>query len=360
MQIEIYSIKGFTGSALRDRLEHALLEHQIEGEINEINRVEQFVRAGIHSVPAIRVGERIFLHSPKAKIEETIDQVLDFIVHGSPPSILVPIDFSTESLHALEYAAIMAETLQLGLTLTHIHLPVYDPVSGGACDVLLQKENTMMLHELADQIRQDFRQRAIGLSVNVHLESGDPTSNLIQLSASEQYKLIVMATKGKDTAIRRLFSNIAAKVGRHSHKPVMIIPPQSEHIFPARWLIGFDQAFLEKGTLEDIREFYRKEVTSMVFTHINTPKKPIDENLMEKFCQQISSFADNKFEIKCEVVNPMGEPLDEIILQKAKAEHSDLIVLFSQQRSFIESLQHSSVIRKVIQQPPMPVLIFPL
>lgn len=205
MQIDIYSIKGFTGSSLRDQLEHALSARQIEVEVTEINSVEQFVRAGIHSVPAIRVGDRIFLHSANTKIEETVQQVMDFIEHGSPPSILVPIDFSPESLHALQYATMMAEVLQLGLTLTHIHLPIYDPVSGGACDVLLQKENTTQLHDLADQIRQDFRSRDIDLQVDVHLESGDPTSNLIQLSSSEQYKLIIMATKGKDTAFRRLF-----------------------------------------------------------------------------------------------------------------------------------------------------------
>jgi len=360
MQIEIYSIRGFTGSALRDSLEHALLDHHIESDITEINSVEQFVRASIHSVPAIRVGDRIFLHSPHAKIEETVSQVVDFLVNGSPPSILVPIDFSTESLHALQYATMMAESLQLGMTLTHIHLPIYDPVSGGACDVLVQKENTSQLHDLADQIRHDFRERNINLSVDVHLESGDPTTNLIQLSSSEQYMLIIMATKGKDNAFRRLFSTITAKVGRNSHKPVMIIPPQSEIIFPARWLIGFDQAFLEKGKLDEIHGFYRKEVTSMVYTHITNSRRPIDENLLKDFRQQITNFPDKQCEIKCEIVNPMGEPLDEVILQKAKAEHADLIVLFSQQRSFIESLQHSSLIRRVIQQPPLPVLIFPL
>jgi nucleotide-binding universal stress UspA family protein len=360
MQIEIYSIKGFTGSALRDRLSHALIEQRIESEITEINSVEQFVRAGIHSVPAIRVGERIFLHSPNAKIEETIGQVMDFIVKGSPPSILVPIDFSPESLHALQYAATMAEALQLGLTLTHIHLPIYDPVSGGACDVLLQKENTSQLHDLADQLRQDFRQREILLPVDIHLESGDPSTNLIQLSSSEQYKLIVMATKGKDTAFRRLFSTITAHVGRHSHKPVMIVPPQSELKFPTQWLIGFDHALLEKASMDQIWDFHREQVKTMLFTHITNPRKPIDENLLLQFCQKIKGFTDQKTEMKCETIQPLGDPVDEILLQKAKTEHADLMVLFSQQRSFIESLQHSSVIRKVIQQPPLPVLIIPL
>jgi len=360
MQIEIYSIKGFTGSALRDKLEHALLEHQIESEINEINSVAQFVRAGIHSVPAIRVGDRIFLHSPHAIIDETIGQVMDFIVNGSPPSILVPIDFSEESLHAVQYAAMMAESLQLGLTLTHIHLPIYDPVSGGACDVLLQKENTSQLHDLADQIRQDFRKREIDLTVDIHLESGDPTSNLIQLSSSEQYKLIIMATKGKDTAFRRLFSTITANVGRHSHKPVMIIPPQSEMEFPTRWLIGFDQAFLDKGALHRLSEFQSEQVKSMLFTHVSNPRKPIDEKLLQQFREEISQVQDKKTKMQCEIINPLGQPVDELLLRKAKSEYADLLVLFSQQRSFIESLQHSSVIRKVIQQPPLPVLIIPL
>jgi hypothetical protein len=88
MHIEIYSIKGFTGSALRDRLEHALSENQIDFKIDEINSVDEFVRAGIHSVPAIRVDERIFLHPQNGMIEETVRQVVDFVLKGSPPSIL--------------------------------------------------------------------------------------------------------------------------------------------------------------------------------------------------------------------------------------------------------------------------------
>jgi len=360
MDIEIYSIKGFTGSALKDQLERAMQEHHIQNEIIEINSVEKFVLTGIHSVPAIRVGERIFLHSPHSKIEETVSQVMDFLVNGSPSSILVPLDFSPESLHALNYAAAIAEVLQLGLTLTHIHLPIYDPVSGGACDVLLQKENTMLLHDLADQIRVDFRNRLVDLPVNVHFESGDPASNLIQLSSSEHYKLIIMATKGKDTAFRRMFSTITAQVGRHSHKPVMIIPPSGELTFPSRWLVGFDQAFLDKGSLESVWQFHRDKVRSIMFAHISHPKNPLDEKAREKFCQQVAQSSDKNSLIKCEVINPLGESVDEVLLQTAKSEQAELIILFSQHRSFMESLQHSSVIRKVIQQPPLPILIIPL
>jgi nucleotide-binding universal stress UspA family protein len=360
MHIEIYSIKGFTGSALRDKLEKALSESHIDYEIDEINSVDEFVRAGIHSVPAIRVEERIFLHPQNGVIEETVGQVVDFILKGSPPSILVPIDFSTESLHAVEYATMMAEALQLGLTLTHIHLPIYDPVSGGACDVLLQKENTSQLHDLADQIRRDFKNRSVGLQVDVHLESGDPTTNLIQLSMSEHFRLILMATKGKDTTFRRVFSTITARVGRHSHKPVLIVPPGSELRYPANWLVGFDQAFIDKGSLELLQEFNNDEVQSMTFTHVNPSKKGIPEEVLAKFCQSITASAGKKTKMKCESINAMGAPVDEVILEQAKAMHADLVVLFSQQRSFMESLQHSSVIRRVIHQPHLPVLIFPL
>jgi nucleotide-binding universal stress UspA family protein len=272
----------------------------------------------------------------------------------------VPIDFSPESLHAVEYATMMAEALQLGLTLTHIHLPVYDPVSGGACDVLLQKENTSQLHDLADQIRSDFKNRSVGLQVDVHFESGDPTTNLIQLSMSEHFRLILMATKGKDTTFRRVFSTITARVGRHSHKPVLIVPPESELQYPAHWLVGFDQAFLDKGSLDLLQEFDGDDVQSMTFTNVNTSRKGIPEEVLAKFCQKIINSTSKKTKMKCESIHAMGAPVDEVILEQAKAIHADLVVLFSQQRSFMESLQHSSVIRRVIYQPHLPVLIFPL
>ena len=360
MQIELYCIKGFTGSALKDRLEHALIEDHIESVINEVNSVDEFVRAGIYSVPAIRVGEKIFLHPQNGKIDETIDQVMDFIMKGSPPSILVPFDFSPESLHAVEYATMMAEALHLGLTLTHIHQPIYDPISGGASDVLLQKENAIQLHDLAEQIRKDFKNRSVDLQVEVHLESGDPASHLIQLSASEHYKLVIMATKGKDTAFRRLFTTMTARVGRHSNKPVLIVPPAGETVYPVKWLVGFDQAWVDLGPTKDIWEFHTDAVKSMLFTHVINMQKPLDEKVLKQFCQKITSGVGKATQLKCESIQPLGKSVDEVLLERAHAEHADLIVLFSQQRSFMESLQHSSVIRKVIQQPSVPVLIFPL
>lgn len=360
MQIELYCVKGFTGSALKDRLEHALIEDQIDSVINEVNSVDEFVRAGIYSVPAIRVGEKIFLHPQNGKIDETIDQVMEFINKGSSPSILVPVDFSPESLHAVEYATMMAEALQLGLTLTHIHFPVYDPISGGASDVLLQKENTLQLHSLADQVRRDFKSRSVNLQVEVHLESGDPTNNLIQLSMSEHFRLIIMATKGKDTAFRRLFSTITARVGRHSHKPVLIVPPAGEVSYPKNWLVGFDQTFVDKGSITLLEEFMREEVQGVRFLHVNASKKIMDEEVLSVFCNKIRASTDKKINLKCDSLTVLGPPVDEVLLQQAKERKADLIILFSQQRSFIESLQHSSVIRRVIHQPPLPVLIFPL
>jgi nucleotide-binding universal stress UspA family protein len=360
MHIEIYSIKGFTGNVLKDRLAHALIDSKIDCEIDEINSVDEFVRAGIHSVPAIRVEERIFLHPQNGRIDETVGQVMDFIIRGSAPSILVPIDFSPDSLHAVEYATMMAEALGFGLTLTHIHSPVYDPVSGGACDVLLQKENTLQLHELAKQVRQDFKSRSVELQVDVHLESGDPSTNLIQLSMSEHFKLIIMATKGKDTAFRRVFSSITARVGRHSHKPVLIVPPVSDMSYPKNWLVGFDQAFVDKGSFDLLLEFLKEKVQTIQFVHVNSSKSMMKEEELVKFCNRITSSTNQEIKLKCESVDALGLPVDEVMLQQAKEKEADLIILFSQQRSFMESLQHSSVIRRVIQQPHLPVLIFPL
>jgi nucleotide-binding universal stress UspA family protein len=149
MHIQLYSVKGFTGDALRDKLSRALAEQHIENEIIEINSVAQFVRDGIPSVPAIQIGRKVFLHNPHATLEETVDRVMEYIQKGQTPSILVPVDFSEESLHAVEFAAVVADGLEMDLTLTHIHVPIYDPVSGGACDVLWHQDQQAELNDLA-------------------------------------------------------------------------------------------------------------------------------------------------------------------------------------------------------------------
>ena len=81
MHIDIYSVKGTIGEALKDRLSRALAALHVENEIEEINSVERFVRDGIPSIPAIQIGQKVFLHGTSATVDETVSRVMEYVMY---------------------------------------------------------------------------------------------------------------------------------------------------------------------------------------------------------------------------------------------------------------------------------------
>ena len=361
MHIDIYSVKGTIGEALKDRLSRALAALHVENEIEEINSVERFVRDGIPSIPAIQIGQKVFLHGTSATVDETVSRVMEYVIKGQAPSILVPVDFSEESMHAVQFASVVAKSLNLDITLTHIHAPIYDPVTGGACDVLLEHEQQTALHDLAMKMTRENKEAGIPVSVDVHIESGDPATNLIQLSSSDQFEMIIMSTKGKSSFFRNFFGSISSRVSRHSHKPVMIIPPMAKVSFPNNWLVGFDEAFLESPLPEKMLEYHSKYNIGMDFTHVHHGRYAIESKLLDTFINRIHYFPNGQAPLGYTIIDDQpNQPVEEVLLRKLKQDKCDLLVLFSQDRTFIESIQHSSVIRKALVQTDIPVLVFPI
>jgi hypothetical protein len=82
MKIELYSVRGFTGSALKSKLEQLIIAHHLPYTIIEINLVDQFIKAGLASVPAFRIGNKVIQHPQDGDVDETIAQVMDYILTG--------------------------------------------------------------------------------------------------------------------------------------------------------------------------------------------------------------------------------------------------------------------------------------
>ena len=356
MHITIFSVKGFTGEALREKLEARLLHHHIVYELTEVHHVDRFIQEGLHSVPAIEIDSRIFIHPHDGSLDETVEQVMEYVLTEKLKSVLVPIDFSAESLHALKYACMMAEHNRLGLTLVHIHQPVYDPVSAGALDVQLHQETLRQLEELVRQIEADNESRGIYMPVHFHLEVGEASSSLIQMSHHDRFEMIVMSTRNADNFFRRLFGTISSKVSRHSHIPVLVIPPEADITFPAKMVVGFTEELLMDGSLDFILTFGGNH--QVIFDFVNVTDDP-------KSFLQLKSRLDEKLQPHRDVltgyhvrsVHKKERPVHEVLFHYTQEVRAGLMVLISHHRGFLETLVHSSVTEKVLRHPSTPVMI---
>lgn len=356
MDIKLYSVRGFISNALKLKLQEELALHHLPYTVTEINHVDEFIKAKLASVPAFRIGDHIIQHPHDEDIHETIQQVMEYLMHQHFFSVLVPVDFSEESMHAVGYARMMAEKLGYGLTLAHVHQTLYDPVSAGALDVQFLSDSNKKLTSLAEAYSQEYAQRGMELKVDAHLEIGEAASSLTELLDHGPYALMIMATKSTDNAMRRLFGTVSSEVSRHSHKPVVVVPPMAQIQFPSRIVVGFTEELLMNGVLEYLLHFGRGYGVTYDFVHVSKDPEAFN-HLKSRLSERLASHSEWLTGFAIEQVYGEDQQVHEALFSYAASCQAGMVALISHRRGFLENLRHTSVTKKALHQPALPVMI---
>lgn len=144
--------------------------------------------------------------------------------------IMVPVDYSEHARVTLEYAASLAKGFGAALDVIHVwDRPNYVP------DTLVVSQGGQPARTLADLIRdnaesemRDFLAAAKlpeGVKVTHYLESGEPTSTILEAIEEHKSDLVVMGTHGRTGVRHLLMGSVAEKLVRLSPVPVITVPP---------------------------------------------------------------------------------------------------------------------------------------
>lgn len=140
-----------------------------------------------------------------------------------PTNILVPVDFSEFSEHALDYAVALAAKLEAKVHLLHaVEIPVLgvpEVVTAWAAVTMdsVINEHQNALDKLADPRRKLAR---IG---EVMLRTGDARDLIIHACEEVNADLIVMDTHGRRGLRRTFLGSVAESVVRSAPCPVLTI-----------------------------------------------------------------------------------------------------------------------------------------
>jgi nucleotide-binding universal stress UspA family protein len=145
----------------------------------------------------------------------------------SPTRILVPVDFSESSRAALEYAELLGARFCAEVDVLH----VWPPSGEGGSKVEMLSEfvkseaGRKMMEWLASfDVRGDVETRG-------RLAPGAPRDvpdTIMEIVASGDYDLVVMATHGHDGLLHMLKGSVVDKVVKHAPCPVVTVraPPE--------------------------------------------------------------------------------------------------------------------------------------
>ena len=135
--------------------------------------------------------------------------------------IMVPVDFSSYSKQAVNYAAMIAKKFNAGIVVAH----VIDSLSYSVTDTLKVIEHRRALETIAgtllDNLSKQLREK--NLKVKTYLVSGAPYREILKKTQLEKVDLIVMGTHGRTGVAHLLLGSVAERVVRLSPCPVLTV-----------------------------------------------------------------------------------------------------------------------------------------
>ena len=145
-------------------------------------------------------------------------------VHTDLKRILVPVDFSTHSLHAVRFARDWAKRFHAEVRLLHVAEPLNTAAPFGAQPVILPPRppgfRSAIRIELDKLARKEFPGSA---KVSVEVREGIPHHAIVAAARKLKADIIIIATLGRTGLMRALIGSTAERVVRHAPCPVLTV-----------------------------------------------------------------------------------------------------------------------------------------
>ena len=151
-------------------------------------------------------------------------------------AILVPLDGSDHSQHALEVAVQIAKKFRARMTLIHVYSVTVTPVvlpepttlTPSSIPVVTPAEVAKMVEAargVGNRILSDGEAKAKseGVKVDTLLKEGNTVQEIVKAAKEGQYNLIVMGVRGISMLRELLVGSVSEGVIKHSSCPVLVV-----------------------------------------------------------------------------------------------------------------------------------------
>ncbi|MGM0580397.1 MAG: universal stress protein [Bacteroidota bacterium] len=267
---------------------------------------------------------------------------------------LCPIDFSTYSLNALEYAAKILQVRRGSLTLIHIFtekefLHALDGEKSEFND--LKDHAKEKLYNLANEIEKEY-----GFECDVVLSIGEVNNSISKYANQNDYDLIVMGTQGNGYGRKTVIGSRTIRTVENSVVPVLTVPLESDFTDWNSVVYASDYSEKDKIIMQKLVSFIYSFRSRIRFVHVSHSKNKMSEKSYQEFKDELSSFLgyDKISYYLKEYKKDISSGIEEFVYEQK----GDLLVLLKRKRNFFEKLMGNSVSTEVSYLSTHPLLIY--
>ena len=266
-------------------------------------------------------------------------------------TILVPVDFSEISAHALRTAHVLAEHCgHANLIAMYANWFDAPPYFTSSRLEELQKQFRESL-AFAEQSLGTFVESALGGSAGVQVRAVEafPADGIRQLAALKKPDLIVMGTHGRSGLNRWMLGSVAERVLRESSVPVLTVRSAPREPI-RRVLCPVHDTELSRRALTLAAGISACFEASLTVFHV---REPSGANPVANLCSWVPKEERARCDIR-ELVRH-GDASEEIV-RLAAEEPYDLVVLGAPQRRFFDGMLLGTTTLRTVRHAPCPVL----
>lgn len=280
-------------------------------------------------------------------------------------------DFSKPGKLAVPYAFKLALLLNLRLTILHVVKapPDFEHWSPGARRSL-HSLKTKALLELGRIVRLANEN---GLMADHRLLVGIPQDSILDIAQSPDVALIVMGTHGKTGWDRLRLGSVAESILRRAPCPVLTVRASvtsrtflnPRRLSLSRLLVATDFSASSKTALRAVVVLAKLLNGQVVLVHAAEPSGSlqsgplhVDELSRKRYAQQFQRIisASRADEVITDKVVITGHPV-EVILDQAKRQKADLIIVGTHGRRGVKRLMLGSVAEAMVRRAACPVFV---
>ncbi len=277
--------------------------------------------------------------------------------------ILVPTDFSPNSDKALEYATEIAR--RAGATIILLHITEATHASLNEYVILEGDYDREIIANAKNRLEIMARaaREVAGVHVQYEVYNGFVPDAIKEATAKNHADLLVMGTVGDSGVREKIFGSMTAAVIGQSAIPVLAIPLLAEAEPPVNILLAVHD-FTEHHETADaafwLAELFKIPVYVTVFT---------DERLADAADYMQNRRSIEQFAVAMQREHPAisiearpvyGSNFEEAIKTYIAANTTGILVMLTHKRSFLESLFHRSMTKKMSYHTNIPLLSIPV
>lgn len=275
-------------------------------------------------------------------------------------NILVPVDFSSASKNAMDYAIFMAEKLKASITILHsFHTTTAEAISDAwkiAFNETLSHTRQDSRAEL-DAWLQALRDTRPGLKCSAMYMDGNLEENTAALALKKEIDLVVMGTDGAHTFSELLAGSHTARVMEKVKCPVLAVPALfklqvlDKMVYATNYMEGDENLISE---LAGLAKIFGAE---LIVVHVVNEdlSEGADECLSESYVEGLSMETGyDKLKFQC---IKSRDPYDELT-RLAESSLADLIAICHRDRNTISAFLEKGMARKLVHRSEIPLLVF--